>query len=531
MTTTESAQPLLDLQRVFMAIRRRRRLWLSTAVIGLIAGALLAFLVPTPPSAATTLLVLHEEDQPNDAGTLIKTDVAVLQTTLIADAALKAIHSTEPPEKFVKDYTGTGLTNNVMRIDVKGTSYADATAKAQALADAFITDHRQRMQTTADAEAQALLTQRNELQTQLDQVNNQITAAGGRNNQVGPAELQSLYAQRADLTSRIGDFTNQASQAKIGTPQLAAGTQIVDAPRPVKSSMLSSAATSGGIGLGFGLVLGLVAAAVMSVVRDRPVFRRDISANLGASVIAQLPGQRRGPLRFWMRSRTEDEERKRIASTLARAVTGDPGTVSVLEIGCPGVAAALALAVAEELTIDGPVVVIDDLPDREVTAVAQPDDKSVQVIDGSDRVPAQADRVVGVGSVSPGTAWTDLDRLGAETVLLVRAGKASTLWLHTVARQLADLKIPIIGVVLVAPDPRDHTDGTLWDGLHTALRGRGALPRPSSVDRDRTKKFAPVVNSDDDKTKKFAPVANGNGTPPNDLPTRRFAPVGRQDGS
>jgi hypothetical protein len=29
-------------------------------------------------------------------------------------------------------------------------------------------------------------------------------------------------------------------------------------------------------------------------------------------------------------------------------------------------------------------------------------------------------------------------------------------------------------VVLVHPDPRDRTDGTLWDGLHTALRGRAA---------------------------------------------------------
>jgi hypothetical protein len=26
--------------------------------------------------------------------------------------------------------------------------------------------------------------------------------------------------------------------------------------------------------------------------------------------------------------------------------------------------------------------------------------------------------------------------------------------------------------VLIDPDPRDRTDGTLWDGLHTALRGR-----------------------------------------------------------
>jgi hypothetical protein len=82
------------------------------------------------------------------------------------------------------------------------------------------------------------------------------------------------------------------------------------------------------------------------------------------------------------------------------------------------------------------------------------------------------ERRIGVGSVAPGTAWTDLQYLGTQTALVVRAGHGSAAWLHTVARQLADQHIPVIGVVLIDPDPRDRTDGTLWDGLHTALRGR-----------------------------------------------------------
>lgn len=86
------------------------------------------------------------------------------------------------------------------------------------------------------------------------------------------------------------------------------------------------------------------------------------------------------------------------------------------------------------------------------------------------------ERRIGVGSVAPGTAWTDLQYLGTQTVLVVRAGHGSAAWLHTVARQLADQRIAVIGVVLIDPDPRDRTDGTLWDGLHTALRGRSERP-------------------------------------------------------
>jgi len=91
---------------------------------------------------------------------------------------------------------------------------------------------------------------------------------------------------------------------------------------------------------------------------------------------------------------------------------------------------------------------------------------------------------LGVGSVGPGTSWVDLGRLGAETLLVVRAGHATTLGLHTIARQLAHSEISAIGVVLVAPDPKDRSDGTLWDGLHTVLRGRhAAVGNPPMVGR------------------------------------------------
>ncbi len=98
----------------------------------------------------------------------------------------------------------------------------------------------------------------------------------------------------------------------------------------------------------------------------------------------------------------------------------------------------------------------------------------------ADAGPPQGPRI-GVGSVAPGTAWTDLRYLGTRTVLMVRAGAGSAAWLHTVARQLADQDIAVHGVVLVDPDPRDRTDGTLWDRPATAPRGRRERPAPSWV--------------------------------------------------
>ncbi|MFF3493139.1 Wzz/FepE/Etk N-terminal domain-containing protein [Streptomyces sp. NPDC002795] len=474
MTTNRNSEsaagtPLLDLHALVVAVRRRRRLWGALALLGLIVGAAVAVLLPPPPSAVTKVLVAHQEDQPNDTGTLIRTDIEVLGTTRIAKDALETLKSPESPEDFMKDYRGTGLTNNVLQIDVTADSDALAVDRAKALADAFVADHVRRMRAAAKAESQALLDQRDRMRAELARVNKEI---GDRSPETEPqdsAGTESLFSRRAELNSRIADFDQRAAEARTGTPKVVAGTQIVDAPRAVKHSLPKAAATNAAIGLVLGLVLGLALAAVGAVVADRPVLRRDISANLGASVIAELPRRSGGP---WRRRGTR-ATRERLTATLARTVHGSAEPLSLLELGCARGTSTIALDLAGALAAEGPVVVIDGLPGPQL-ADHRPQPGGPRIVSGEHAaaVPPQ-DRRIGVGSVAPGTAWTDLQYLGAQTVLVVRAGYGSAAWLHTVARQLAEQRIPVIGVVLIDPDPRDRTDGTLWDGLHTALRGRG----------------------------------------------------------
>ncbi|MEU7391065.1 Wzz/FepE/Etk N-terminal domain-containing protein [Streptomyces tanashiensis] len=485
-TTSESpaAAPLLDLQVLVVAVRRRRRLWGSLALLGLLAGAALAILLPPPPTAVTKILVAHQEDQPNDPGTLIRTDVALLQTTRIAGNALRALKSSEEPVDFMKDYEGVGLTNNVLQITATGDSDAEAVARAQALADAFIADHVRRIREAANSDSKALVDQRDRLREELTQVNKAI---GTEEPQSGPktsATMESLFARRAELTSRIVDFDQRATEARIGTPHLIAGTQIVDVPRPVRHSLPKTAATDAGIGLALGLALGLAVAAVGSVVADRPVLRREIAANLGASVIAELPRRSTGP---WRRRRIR-AARERLTASLARSARESAEPLSLLELGSAPSTSAIALDLARALRADGPVAVVDGLPGAHLASRRpKPGDPTVL---GAERGAALAsqERRIGVGSVAPGTAWTDLRHLGTRTVLVVRAGHGSAAWLHTVARQLAEQHIPVIGVVLIDPDPRDRTDGTLWDG-HTALRGRSERPaRPGVTGRRRTER-------------------------------------------
>ncbi|MFF6998954.1 Wzz/FepE/Etk N-terminal domain-containing protein [Streptomyces sp. NPDC008313] len=466
-----AAAPLLDLQALVVAVRRRRRLWYSMALLGLLAGAALAVLLPPPPTAVTKVLVTHQEDQPNDTGTLIRTDVELLGTTRIADKALRSLKSAEDPEDFLRDYRGTGLTNNLLRIEVTGDSDADAVARAEALAQAFVSDHVKRMRQAAQAESQALLDQRDRMRGELDEVNKAIGDRTPESDPKASASLESLFARRAELNSRIADFDERSAEARTGTPKVIAGTQIVDAPRAIRHSLPRAVVTDGVIGSVLGLFVGLALAAVGTVVADRPVLRREIAANLGASVVAELRRTRRRQGGRWQRPRTR-RARERLTRTLARTV-GDLGEpVSLLELGCARTAGAIALDLAGALSDRGPVVVVDGLPGPELSRRTGPGGPAVV---GGEQVAAVApgERRLGVGSVAPGTAWTDLRYLGSRTVLVVRAGHGSTAWLHTVARQLADQRITVIGVVLIDPDPRDRTDGTLWDGPHSAARVRG----------------------------------------------------------
>lgn len=494
-TETSTPQPLLDLHSLVAGIRWRRRTWVSVALLGLLSGVLLAVLVPAPPTAVTRLLIVHENDQPSDSGNLMRTDIAVLQTARIAEAALEKIDSQQRPAAFLADYEAVALTSNVLELTVHGSSNRDAVGRAEALADVFIADHIRRAAATAGAEADALTERRTQAEADLEKVDQAIAQASVGSGATA-AGLSSLYARRAELAAQIGDLGRRAEEAEIGAPQVAAGTQIIDPPRAIPQSLRSTAVMNGAIGLFLGLAVGLALAAVSSLVKDRPVLRRDIATHLAASVIAQLPKSRRGLLGFRRRKR-ETTERKRVASTIARVIRDASGPVSVLELGCAKTATALAKNIAEEASVDRPVVLVIDLPSRKGHKPIQ------QTLSPSSSLsmPRRAQHI-GVGSVAPGTAWTDLRPLGSETVLVVRAGFGDTAWLHTAARQLADAQIPVIGVVLVHPDPRDRTDGTLWDALHTAVRGRTTpthLPgrgrmHPRTADHP-TEKFRPVEST------------------------------------
>lgn len=482
MTNSPSSpvEPLLDLRGLAAGILWRRRLWCSVALLGVLAGALATLLLPPAPTAVTRVLIVRE-DETNNREILMATDVALFDTAATAAAALDELQVDERPENFLDDFDGEALTPNLLQITARGNSDADAVRRAQALADTFIAGHVQRSREAAEAQAQALLDRQAGLEREYAQITEEIPTASG-------ARLEALSQRRASLAAQIVDLGQRSQEAFVGAPRVEAGTQIVDPPRAIPTSLMMSGVTNVAIGLVFGLAAGLSLAALQCVTRDRPVLRRDIAAHLGVSVIVAMPAVHR--VRARNRGRRA-REHQRAATALAHIVRDTPGSVSLLEIGCPRTATALALAMADELAAaDRPVTVVDHLPSGHLDKEGGRLGDRVRIVDIADLrtepdsppepdfPPEPAPPVrprelrLDVGSAGPGTSWAGLDRLASPAILVVRAGHASTLWLHTVARRLAHAEISAIGVVLVQPYPRDGTDGTLWDEFHAVLRAQ-----------------------------------------------------------
>src|SRR5690348_3156362 len=107
------AEPrLIDLSGLVAGVRWRRRLWGTLALLGLAAGTVL----PTRSTASADIFVVHENEDSGDGQSLMKTDLALLQTTTIADEALGQLRNGMTPEKFLSTYSGAIVANNILQV-------------------------------------------------------------------------------------------------------------------------------------------------------------------------------------------------------------------------------------------------------------------------------------------------------------------------------------------------------------------------------------------------------------------------------
>jgi hypothetical protein len=266
--------PAVSIRSLKPALRRRKRLWIATALIGLVGGASLHLMLPKKVATISTLYLV----EPAGSTTAIQNDVSLLETRAVAEKAVGILHpgTTQP----VFGYKAAAQGTSILSIKVSASSAAESLAENKALDTAFLT-------TRAQLESQQTAAQINSLTVQLQERQaDYATVAGG--SAISVAKTNQLGYD----IGQIGSLQDQIAQVKSNQSSTTQDSAVLDQPYLVPVSAKKTALKDGLTGLVAGLALGMIIVIVGELLSDDVRRRVDVAAALGAPVelsVGRLP--------------------------------------------------------------------------------------------------------------------------------------------------------------------------------------------------------------------------------------------------
>ena len=287
---------LVSLRTIAREWRRRRSLWIATAIIGLVVGMGYHAVVPRRYTAFATLYVAHQPG--SDDIVEIGNDLALLNNTAVAERAIRSLG--EPgldPTKFLGKAPGKALSDNVIEVTMQATSPQEAVRRVAAVVRAYMSFRTEQINAQGNAIASGLQKQIGALESQANTLNDQIGSSNPN-----ASNLTQLVDQRADIESQVTALEQTLAQDRLDT------LSVVQASRDLSGATLEQHSAQRLIlinslsGLAAGLLIGLAYVALRTLASDRVRLRDDVATLAGASVeVSALPvrrGRRRtGPPR------------------------------------------------------------------------------------------------------------------------------------------------------------------------------------------------------------------------------------------
>lgn len=490
---------LVTIRFLFNAIRRHSRIWIATAMVGLIAA--LAFPVVMPPASvsSTKLLLTHRDG--DDPARAIATDVSMLGTHTIANRVIDRLGLTETPDQLLKQYTAVRLTDRVLQITAGAKTSAEATTLAATLADVYLKFRKEQIA----AQGAPLNNDLKDAQGAYDKATADLVGIG-----------QSPYAQNLPPSAEASRFTaaqtnlnNLKQQVKDQTQaaQKMNTSRVLDAAAPVLKSKKRALVINVAAGIFAGLFFGIGFVVVRALISDRLWRRQDIANTIGSRVplsIGRPPHWRLRPFpRYLRRSQTEKPAVRLVVRHLRSFVrwgeTPKPAlaVVAVDDLeACALIVASLAMSYAEEgrkvLAVDlsGSKALADTLgvtdagthdsrfsgPDLKLTVFLPEKDsgpaegrhllrgeaeRAVPDYDPTAQAWADADVILTLAALSPTVGAEHLRTWTAQATAVVTAGKSSTTTVHSVGEMIRLAGIRLVSTVLLRADRTDDSVGVV----------------------------------------------------------------------
>lgn len=496
---------LVSLGFIGAALRRGKRLWITTAVIGLVIG--LGLVLKSPPAfpASTTILLANNPAVYNPFAAL--DDQAIIQSRAVADAALRRLGLPESgATNLMANYTSTVITNRVLLITVKAKTADLALREANALAAAFLAFQASQADTqtslvNAALQQEIVRAQQNidSLSRQIKQVRTQPASSSRR------AQIASLSAERTQKVTALAALktANLANQntTRINNLINIKGSRVLDPATLLPQHSKAHLVLYVGGGLIGGLTLGMIIVILRAFVSDRLRRRDDVARTLGAPVKLSVGRIKLG--RRWSRSSglaaAESPEIRRVVQYLGGAVVHRSqrvATLAVVPVDDPEVAALSLASLALSCSREGLKVIVADLcPDNPAARLLDADEPGVHTVsvhdahlivavpDRDDVAPAgplpdvrhlskpdpsagplvaacaSADLLLTLVSLDPSTGADHLNGWADGAVAIVTAGQSTAARIQAVGELIRLSGAKLISAVLVDADKDDESLG------------------------------------------------------------------------
>jgi len=485
-------------------LRRRKRFWVTFAVVGMLLGLGLAVKSHPTYQASTTLLLTPQAAPGEASGAPILNEQSIAESRAVAGQALAKLGLPESVSSFQATYTVTAPTDRVLVITVSAPSPSEAVSRANALATAFLQFRTNLVNAAQNLVGRTFQQQIQQAQQSVGSINAKITQVQAEPQSAArDAELKSLNDQLAQATGALSTIQQANSQNMAATQSttysVVHDSKVIDpgAALPPHSRLkkLIEYALFGLIG---GLAFGMGIVIIGALISDRLRQRDDVARALGAPVKLSVRIAQRGRRGRGGHAVSESTNIRRVAAYLDTAVPSSPrgpANLAVVPVDDVRVPAACLVSLAVSCAQRGLRVVVADLCDGAPAARllgagdpgvqrvnAQGTDLTVIVPGPDDVVPvgplqpstgrvraaepvvaagASADLLLTLAALDPSVGGEHLAGWAHSAVAVVTAGESTAARVHAVGEMIRLAGMSVISGVLVGADKTDESLGVL----------------------------------------------------------------------
>ncbi len=488
-------------------LRRRARVLVAAGMVGLAASVAYVMVEPTPLTS-TALVLLPTPALADSSNSDVPTQVRIALSATILQRAGDAVDPALPLRQVEKMIKVSAATNQLIEISATSTVAAEAQTLAQAAADAYVNYVRDTAREVTTVALTDLSNRREDLQTQISQLQTEIVATIKRQQTTDPVSaegreeaqlLAGLRTQQANLALQLDKVVDKIA---AGTPlgSSATGTLVVQQATVAEGpSTLMRVLIWAPLGALAGTLLAIVLVLATTHRDNRVRLRDDIADAVGSPVLAALKSRPQASVAGWsallesyqvtpveswalrqvLRGLVPARGQPRLAGRLdhpqSLTVMSLSGDAQGLAIGPQLAAFAASLGIPTRLV---PTVGHDRAPTlwasvTDHTAPARPN-----LFLGNVPVGTTVDLTIFVVVVERRLPYLGNTPASAATILSVAAGTASEQDLARVAVAVDDAGRRIDGIVVADPDQTDRTTGrhtsaerSRWPVLPTRLTG------------------------------------------------------------